>query len=266
LAAAQYTAASVPLLADIEKSLTIAPHATKAVPKMFLKPRLILNLMLALVLASLCSELAPAQQKPGFSPTSRGLEFPVVLRQNLVSGKTAVGTKIQAKLAVATLVEGTVIPRNAVFSGEVIESVAKTADKAARLAIRMDVVKWKDLSAPAKVYLTSWFYPTTEAGGQNLQYGPTQPASRTWNGAGAYPDPNSKIYKPFPEGASDKTESVPDTPSSTLSNRRVLMRDVQSEKNREGVITLVSYRVDIKLDRITTYVLAAGDLQPPPTR
>jgi hypothetical protein len=233
---------------------------------MFIKPRLILNSILVLVLVPPCSQLASAQQKPSFSPAGRGLEFPVVMRQSLVSGKTAVGTKIQAKLAVATLVDGVVVPRNAVFSGEVVESVAKTADKPARLAIRMDALKWKDLSAPAKLYLTSWFYPTTEAGGQNLQYGPTQPASRTWNGAGAYPDPNSKIYKPFPEGTPDKNDSVPDTPSSTLSNRRVLMRDIQSEKNREGVITLVSYRVDIKLDRITTYVLAAGDLQPPPTR
>jgi hypothetical protein len=188
------------------------------------------------------------------------------MRQTVISGKTAAGTKIQAKLGAATLVEGAVIPRNAVFSGEVIESAAKTATGPSRLAKRMDTVQWKGLSASLKVYLTSWYYPTKDDPGQNLQYGPTQPASRTWNGAGAYPDPNSKVYKPFPEGDSDKAESVPDTPSSILSSHRVLMRDMQSERNRDGVITIVSYRSNIKLDRLTTYVLSAADLQPPAAR
>jgi hypothetical protein len=227
---------------------------------MFIRSILLPNLVLSIF----CSAIALAQQRPNFSTPSRVQEFPVVMRQSVVSGKTAVGTKIQAKLGVATLVEGVVIPRNAVFSGEIIESVAKTASGASRLAIRMDTVHWKDLSASIKVYLTSWYYPTQDEGGQNLQYGPTQPASRTWNGAGAYPDPNSKSYKPFPgsDSDSDKAGSVPDTPSSILSNHRVLMRDIQSERNREGVITIVSYRENIKLDRLTTYVLSAGDLQP----
>ena len=78
-----------------------------------------------LVLWLIYSTSLLAQQTPAASP-SRVREFPVVMQQSITAGKTAVGTKVQAKLSVATLVEGKVIPRNAVFSGEVIESVAKT--------------------------------------------------------------------------------------------------------------------------------------------
>ena len=62
----------------------------------------------------------------------------MILQQSITAGKTPVGAKIQAKLEVATLLDGTVIPRNAVFSGEVIESVAKTRTEPSRIALRMD--------------------------------------------------------------------------------------------------------------------------------
>ena len=58
-------------------------------------------------------------EKAATAPLPAAQEFPVLLEQSLAAGKTPVGTKIQARLAVATLVAGTVIPRNAVFSGEV---------------------------------------------------------------------------------------------------------------------------------------------------
>ena|SRR5258708_6111390 len=215
-----------------------------------------------LVLCIFCSTVVLAQEKPAALNSSGVREFPVTMQQSVAAGKTPVGTKIQAKLGVATLVDGVVIPRNAVFSGEVIESVAKTANAPSRLAIRMNSAQWKNGSASIKLYLTAWYYPTRDEMGQNLQYGPSQPASRTWNGAGAYPDPNSKIHKPFPGGDLDKGGAVPDTPSSSLSNHRVFMRDMQSERNSDGVISLVSYHENIKLDKLTTYVLATGDLLP----
>jgi hypothetical protein len=214
-----------------------------------------------LVLCAFCPALLLGQQKPTASAPSGVQEFPVVLQQSVVAGKTPVGTKIQAKLGVATLVDGTVIPRNAVFSGEVLESVAKTKTDPSRLAIRMDSVQWKNGSASIKVYSTAWYYPAKNEGGQNLQYGPTQPANRTWNGEGQYPDPNSN--KPFP-GAdpNDKSASVPDTPSATTSNQRVLMKDVEAMSSSDGAIALVSKRTNIKLDKLTTYVLASGELVP----
>ena len=225
------------------------------------KQRLHLALSLAWCIFLGCaSSLA---QEPSTAPAqSRVREFPVIMRQSVTAGNTPVGAKVQAKLAVATLLEGKVIPRNAVFSGEVIESVAKTANVDSRLSIRMDSVHWKNESASVLVYLTPWFYPTRNQMGQDLQYGPSQPASRTWNGAGAYPDPHSKVYKPFPEGDSDKGESVPDTPSSSISNRRAPIPEMHSERDPSGGIVLVSHST-IKLDKLTTYVLATGDLAAP---
>ena len=190
----------------------------------------------------------------------------MVLESNVVAGKTAVGTKIQARLAVATLQEGIVIPRNALFTGEVIESKAKTATEASRVAIRMDSAQWKNGSAAVKLYLTAWYYPAVTEAGQNLQYGPAQPANRTWNGQGQYPDPNSKTYKPFPGGDSDSNANNPDVPSSVTSNHRVAMANVESERSSDGTIAIVSHKANIKLDKLTTYVLASGDLPSVPAK
>ena len=202
------------------------------------------------------------QQPPASSGPAGVQEFPVMLQQSVAAGKTPVGAKIQAKLEVATLVAGTVIPRNAVFSGEVIESVAKTKTEPSRLAIRMDSVQWKTGSAPVKVYSTAWYYPARNEEGQDLQYGPQQPANRTWNGQGQYPDPNSKVYRPFPGSDTNQNTSVPDTPTATTSNHRVVMKDVETVSRDDGTVTLVSKRTNIKLDKLTTYVLANANLLP----
>lgn len=215
--------------------------------------------------AFVCATLL-GQQSPSPSISSAVREFPVILQQNVVAGKTAAGTKIQAKLEVPTLVNGTVLPRNAVFSGEVIESVAKTATAPSRLAMRMDSVQWKNGSASVKVYLTAWYYPQRNVMGQDLRYGPEQPASRTWNGMGQYPDPNSPAYKPFPSSTSDEGSAVPDTPSSATSKRRVLMKDVASTRKDDGVIAISCSHSNLKLDKLTTYVLATGDLLPAPAK
>jgi hypothetical protein len=213
-----------------------------------------------LVLCVSYSATLIGQQTPAPAAPSGTREFPVNLQQSVTAGKTPVGTKIQAKLGIATLVDGTVVPRSAVFSGEVIESVAKTKTEPSRLAIRMDSVQWKNGSAAVKVYATAWYYPARDATGQELQYGPQEPANRTWNGQGQYPDPNSKVYRPFPGGDPNQGTSVPDTPSATTSNHRVQMKEVETVSSNDGTITLVSKRTNLKLDKLTTYVLATGDL------
>lgn len=212
-----------------------------------------------LILGTFRSDLLHSQQKPAVASPLGAQEFPVTFQESVTAGKTPIGTKVQAKLGVATLVGGQVIPRNAVFSGQVVESVAKTKTESSRLAIRMDSVQWKDGSTPIKVFLSEWYYPARDETGQNLQYGPEEPASRTWNGAGAYPDPNSKVYKPFPGGDTNSGAAVPDTPTATTSSRRVVMKDVQSESGSDGTLALVSKHVTIKLDKFTTYVLASSN-------
>jgi hypothetical protein len=208
-----------------------------------------------LVLLLLCSTLVLAQQKPAAPGTSSALEFPVVMQQVVNAGATVVGTKVAAKLVVATLVNGTVVPRAAIFSGEVTESVKRSATDPSRLAIRMDSVQWRTGSAPIEVYLTAWYYPNRVEMGQSLQYAPPDAANskKNWNGAGAYPDPNSPINQPFPGRDSDKdSKTVPDTPTLITSNHRVPMKNVDSEQNREGALSLTCKRSNIKLDRLTT--------------
>ncbi len=225
-----------------------------------LTPRLA---VISLVLGCLFSTNLQGQQKPASITPTAAWEFPVLLLQNVTAGKTAAGSKIQGTLEVATLVDGTVIPRNAMFSGEVIESVAKSKTEPSRVAIRMNSVQWKDGSASAKLYLTAWIYPEEEVNGQNLRYGPEQSAKGTWNGQGQYPDPNSKSYKPFPGSDAGKEPGAPDTPSATTSHHRVLMKDVETTTGTDGTLALVSRRSNIKLDKLTTYVFSASDLLPP---
>jgi hypothetical protein len=210
-----------------------------------------------------CSIAGLTQQIPPPAATAGIAEFPVTLQQHLIAGKVPVGTKVTAKLVVATLENGVVIPKNAVLTGEVLESKAKTATDPSRLAIRMDSAEWKNGSAPLKLYMTAWYYPTVAESGQDLQYGPQVPPNRTWNGQGQYPDPNSKVYRPFPSDDSDKKSPVPNTPNSVTSNHRVAMKEINAEHLSDGGIELVSKHANIKLDRYTTYVLAAPDLNIP---
>ena len=217
------------------------------------------TLLLILMLYFLCSSLLYGQQAaaPGKVP-----EFPVVLQQSLTAGKTPVGSKVQAKLTIATLLNGTVIPRNATLTGEVTESAAKTKSDPSRLAIRMDSVQWKDGSSAIVLYFTGFYYPNVDESGQDLQYGPQQPATRTWNGQGQYPDGNSHVYRPFPSGDSDKNSSAPDTSSTTAAKNSVLMKDVEVQHENDGAMVLTSKRSNVKLERYTTYVAAAGDTTP----
>ena len=218
------------------------------------------SILIALLATACCLSSGQTEPKPNASPATQ--EFPVVLQQNVTAGKTPPGTKIEAKLTIASLVNGTVVPRNAIFSGEVVESVLKSDTQPSRLSVQMNSLKWKNGSLPVKIFLTAWYFPPVTQTGGDLQYGPEQPTSRTWNGAGAYPDPNSPAYKPFPGGDSGQKDSVPDTPSSVSAKHRVLIKDVQSERAPDGRLTLVSKR-NLKLDKITTYVLAPSELAVP---
>ena len=108
-------------------------------------------LLIALVFATPVFLFAQPDRPSSTRTASNGAstqEFPVTLRQNVVAGKTQVGTKVEAKLTIATLVSGTVIPEGAVFAGKVVESSAQSASDPSRLAIRMDSVQWKNESKP----------------------------------------------------------------------------------------------------------------------
>ena len=100
-----------------------------------------------------------SQPTPAEHSSSAGLEFPVIMRQNVVSGTTPVGTKVQAKLAFTTMVGRVVVPQNAILSGEVTESTAKSATDASRLGIRMDSHIGKTARCPSRFTSPPGFTP-----------------------------------------------------------------------------------------------------------
>jgi hypothetical protein len=208
-----------------------------------------------------CSVTLFGQQKP----VTGANEFPVFMQQKIVAGKTAAGTKVEAKLSVATLVNGVVVPRNAVFSGEVIQSVAKSDTEPSRLAIRMDSVRWKKGSANVKLYLTGWYYPVRMGMGPNLSYEPPDAANvntpRNWNGQGTYPDPESPASQPFP-GRQSGSGTAPAAPASYIEKYPVPIKNVEAARYSDGSIVLASKTSNIKLDKLTTYVLISAEILP----
>jgi hypothetical protein len=190
------------------------------------------------------------------------------MQQNVAAGKTPVGTHVQAKLVIATLVNKVVVPKDALLTGEITESVAKKDGTPSRLAIRMDSAQWKNGSAPLKVYLTAWYYPLrNEVGDRDLD--PSSPSSSIHGevgvtfGGGRNPYPPGSTMPGQMPGDPDRTvypDTAPPTPSSVIATHRALMKDVSSAKNEDGSLAITSARRDLKLDKTTTYVLATNDL------
>jgi len=216
----------------------------------------------ALLTVFLGSAALLGQPKPVTPSSTAGLELPVIMRQNVVAGTTAVGTKIEAKLAVATLVNGVVVPQSAILSGEVTESVAKSATAPSCLTIRMDSAQWKNGSTPINVYLTAWYYPPAPLK-TNLDLSSGLPDTSDpgdWGASNTHKH-HSRSQPTAPIEGQD-TNPAPPSPESSISKHRMLMKDVESARNREGAIRLTSKRFNIKLDKQTTYVLADGNLLP----
>jgi hypothetical protein len=213
-------------------------------------------------------QTSAAQKKPEIRPSAAALELPVVLQEKVIAGKTPVGTKVRAKLAVATLLAGVVIPQDAVISGEVIESAAKSAADPSRLSIRMDSAQFKNGATPTvvplqpKLYLTAWYYPAALTLNQNSSSGIPDAAHNPapLGGGSIYPGQRNPNSPPI-SGPDAGADTFP-PPASGGANHRVLMKHVDSSIDSGGVVTLTSKHSNIKLDRSTTYVLAATDLLP----
>lgn len=193
-----------------------------------------------------------AQQTPAHSPHPALHEFPLTLQQSIESGKSKIGTKVLAKLASATMFQGKVIPRNAVFTGVVIESDAKSATDPAKIAIRMEMVEWKDGSTSVTAYLMPLYYaPTVQA----IPSPPTEsqdPSSRTLDGEQS----QSPMQRPTPSSET----AIPET--SIISNHPVPIKNVTLARADEGGAAIVSEHGNIKLNKLTTYVFAAVERAP----
>jgi hypothetical protein len=207
-----------------------------------------------------------------------GIELPVTLRQNVTAGNTPAGTKIQARLTIATLVNGVVIPEGAVLTGEVTESSAKTKDNPSRLSIRLDSAQWKAHPEPLQLsptpYLTEWFYPpiplklhdhdrASESGFPDASHNPG------FGSGGAYPGQRNPAGPPFssPSSADDPSRPDPSSrqPQSDNSQHREQMKSVEVSHSADGIPALSSKTLNIKLDKNTTYVFASDAVAAPST-
>jgi len=204
-----------------------------------------------------------AQQSPDpvavQNPSSANVQdFPVMMRQNVVAGKMPVGTRVQATLMIATLVAGKVIPEGAIFSGVVVESIAKSAASPSRLSIRMESLQWKTGSLALTTYLTQWYHPVELTLGDRFDDRPNtngERSKRTW--AAYNPNPSDALLFSG-DSAQPRLKTAP-PPAMAVSARRVLMKDVQLERNRSGGQTLVSGHSNLKLDKSTTYILTTSE-------
>ncbi len=204
-----------------------------------------------------CSAASIGQQSHQPPPPSHVLrQFPVILQQSVEAGKSPAGTQVQGKLAAATLFNGTLIPKNAVTSGVVVQSESKRGEDRARLAIRMNTVSWNGGWAPIYAYLMPLYYPATGQPEPNLPIESPDPDSRTLNGPNQASE--SPMSRPFQSGGSETNQgAIPDI--ATLSSRPVRMKNVVLEPTSNGGIALVSEHANIKLLKMTTYVFATDE-------
>jgi hypothetical protein len=202
--------------------------------------------LLGLCLAALSQQTAP---KPATAAASAAVEWPVTFLEKVTAGVTAVGAKVQAKLLIATLVNGTAVPAGAILSGEVLESQAKSATAPSRLAIRMNQVQWKNAAPFAvKLYLTHWYHPFRGIGNEQ---GPAQP----------YEHGQIGLRAPYPQEQPGRVTENPESPSGGLvSPQRLPMKNVEAISSSDGTVVLTSSKSNIKLDKAIIYVLGADDL------
>jgi len=203
-------------------------------------------ILFALCLAALSQQTA---SKPATAAASAAVEWPVNFAQNITAGMTAVGTKVQAKLLIATPVNGTVVPAGAILSGEVLESQAKSATAPSRLAIRMNQVQWKEAGPLAiTLYLTHWYHPFRGIGNEQ---GPAQ----------AYEHGQIGMRAPYPQEQPGRPMENPESSTGGLASpQRLPIKNVEASSSSDGTVVLTSNKSNIKLDKAIIYVLGADDL------
>jgi hypothetical protein len=120
----------------------------------------------------------------------------------------------------------------------------------------MENAKWKDDSTcMMKAYLMPLYYPMVSQSMQGPPVESPDPDSRSMN------EPNQSASSPmsqpsFGGGNSEAArEAMPNI--LTLSSRPVSMKNVTMEPVKDAGLELVSQHDNIKLNKMTTYVLAA---------
>ena len=219
----------------------------------------------AILLAS-CVTLFAQTSKPVQNPQP-SVELPASLQTKVVAGSTPVGTEVRAKLTMATLMDGVVIPQDAVISGHVEQSVAKTGDAPSLLKIKFESARWKKGSAPVTLYLAGCYYPiefqspSNDPSGVHGQIGINM-------GSAAESSPNRAnggMNGGLPNGGMPSTmdanrlDNYPDprpgTTVSEISKHWVRIENVDTVVTSDGSLQIASQQRNLKLDKGTVYLL-----------
>lgn len=184
-----------------------------------------------IVCAAVCGAQTP---KPSVVSRYRQ-EFPIALHQKVVAGQSAVGTIVEGKLIIPTLVQGVVIPDGAVFKGKVEESVAKTEKSPSRLKVHLTEARWENQFVAVDLYLTSFYY-------QRLR------TSRDEEAEDMAPPIPALSGRPVQHPEND----VPKKPRPRWPQRKA-MDDVKQERGTGSEVILTSEKQNIRLDRDTIY-------------
>lgn len=212
------------------------------------------TLWAGMVVLSACCAIQ-AQQGSVPLPAVKRLELPVVLRQKIVAGVTPAGTLVEAKLQIATLVNGAVIPAGAILSGHVEVSAKNEGNNPSRVKIKFDSARWKKETAPLEVYATGAYYPVLRYdndGGAtpNARYGAIDKGA---SGADdPYPPPPGPRPGKIPEGFG---ADVPEPIATRVSSHWVRAEGTDAFVDDNGSITVISSTHDLKFDKDTTYLL-----------
>jgi hypothetical protein len=191
------------------------------------------------------------------------LEFPASLQGKVVAGSTPVGAEVRARLAMATLMEGVVIPQDALIFGHVEQSVAKSNDAPAILKIKFESARWKKGSTPLTLYLAGCYYPVEFRSPADNPSGLHGEVGLTMGGAPPDTFPRAGGGMPNSGGLSTMDASgqgtYPDPrPSVTVSEvakHWVRMEKVETVVAPDGSLQITSHEKTLKLDKGTTYLL-----------
>lgn len=221
-----------------------------------------------LVLLASCITAFAQQTKTDSNPQP-GLEFPAALQRKVVAGSTPVGFVVNARLTMATLIDGVVIPENAVIIGHVEKSVAKTADAPSVIEIKFDSARWKKGSAPLNLYLAGAYYPIEFRGPGDDPSGIHGEVGLTMGGAAQrdpFPSANGGIQNGTGMSNSGGVPTVdanrqgfPDSrtsmTTSEVSKHWVRLENVDTVSTAEGSLQITSKERNLKLDKGTIYLL-----------
>ena len=207
------------------------------------------------VLGSVCG----AAQQAGSPPPQRleRLELPAVMQQKIIAGITPAGTAIRAKLSIATLVKGKVLPSGAVLSGHLEESAKRNGNTPSRLKIKFDTAQWKNGTTTLELYFTGCYYPfeiTPEQdpasaipdglhGSLTMGQVTSSPSHATPSALGQNPLPNDYGTNPGELGGPH------------VSSRWVREEGTEIMAEPDGSVVVTSAKRNLKLDKGTTYLL-----------